>query len=196
MALYVSIVLLAAMIAISDDTLVHDDELFYLIWGTTLGLAIAHWVAFSMASRLVHGRPDREDVMLAVSQLSGPTAVAIVCTVPVVLLPGDVQADVVRLLLGFVLGLTGYLTARHMGAGTARSIGAGAVALACTAREQGENAARVHARGGHGVEADLDRRAVVEVDVARVPLRGERAHLAPLDLVLVASEPETDLEIL
>ena len=95
-----------------------------------------------------------------------------------------------------LVDLTGDLTARHMGAGTARSIGAGAVALACTAREQGENAERVHARGGHGVEADLDRRAVVEVDVARVPLRGERAHLAPLDLVLVASEPETDLEIL
>lgn len=129
MALYVSIVLLAAMVAINEDELVHDDELFYLIWGTTLGLAIAHWVAFTMASRLVHGRLNREDLLLAASQLSGAGAVAVVCTVPVLLLPGDTQADVVRLVLGFILGLTGYMTARHVGAGAVRSAVAGGIAL-------------------------------------------------------------------
>ncbi len=129
MALYVSIVLLAAMVAIDGDELVHDRELFYLIWGTTLGLAIAHWVAFTMASGLVRGGFDRESTVLALTQLTGATAVALVCTLPVLLLPGDSQADVVRLVLGLILGLTGYMTARHHGAGAVRSATAGGVAL-------------------------------------------------------------------
>ena len=54
MALYVSIALLAALAAVDEDALSRNDTLL-LIWGTSLGLAVAHYVAFRLASALARG---------------------------------------------------------------------------------------------------------------------------------------------
>ena len=55
MALYVSIILLGAMVTVGSS---HTNrELLSLIWGTTIGLTLAHFFAFRIASRLHRGRP-------------------------------------------------------------------------------------------------------------------------------------------
>jgi hypothetical protein len=51
MALYVAICLLAAFAAL-PETGAHA-QVIGIIWGVTLGLAIAHWFAFRVAARLV-----------------------------------------------------------------------------------------------------------------------------------------------
>jgi hypothetical protein len=52
MALYVAICLLAALAAVSEPALDEGAHTFELVWGTTVGLALAHWFAFRMSARL------------------------------------------------------------------------------------------------------------------------------------------------
>ena len=52
MALYVAICLMAAFIAIPDSAIEDTNEMA-LIWGITLGLALAHWFAFRVSARMV-----------------------------------------------------------------------------------------------------------------------------------------------
>jgi hypothetical protein len=130
MALYVSVVLLAALVALEDDADIPDAEMLGLIWGTTLGLALAHFFAFRMSSRLVRGSTfHRRDLVVARAQAAGAVAVAALCTIPVLLLPNASEYDVVRLELGLLLGLAGYASGRTGGASRLRSLVMGAVTL-------------------------------------------------------------------
>ena len=131
MALYVSVVLLAALVALRDATDTDQTELLQLIWGTTLGLALAHFYAFRVSSRLIRGRPfDRGDLRSALAQLVGASAVAVLCTIPVALLPSPTEDDMVRLWIGLLLGVAGYTSGRAGGASRPRSLVLGAVVLA------------------------------------------------------------------
>src|SRR5690349_9393692 len=104
MVLYVSVVLLAALVAIKNSAASGDPKLLELIWGTTLGLALAHFFAFRMSSRLIRGTAFyRGDLQIALAQVGGAAAVAGLCTIPVVALPTSSEDDVVRLLLGLLL---------------------------------------------------------------------------------------------
>ena len=51
MALYVAICLLAALSVVAEDELEHRGVAINVIWGTTLGLALAHWFAFRLSAR-------------------------------------------------------------------------------------------------------------------------------------------------
>src|SRR5690606_5466434 len=51
MALYTSITLLGALTVTGRRQ--SDVNVFAIVWGTTVGLALAHWFAFSFAVRLV-----------------------------------------------------------------------------------------------------------------------------------------------
>ena len=51
MALYVAICLMAALIAIPESAVARTNVLG-LVWGITLGLAIAHWFAFRVSARM------------------------------------------------------------------------------------------------------------------------------------------------
>lgn len=51
MALYVAVCLLAALIALPDRGAGHAPA-FGVIWGVTVGLALAHWFAFRVSARL------------------------------------------------------------------------------------------------------------------------------------------------
>lgn len=126
MALYVSVVLLAALVAFRDSTTTDQDELLGVIWGTTLGLALAHFYAFRVSSRLVRGRAD---LTTALAQLGGASAVALLCTVPVLVLPSPTEDDVVRLWIGLLLGASGYTTGRARGDSRLRSFFLGALVL-------------------------------------------------------------------
>jgi hypothetical protein len=130
MVLYVSVVLLAALVAIDTSAEISDTEILGLIWGTTLGLALAHYFAFRVASQLVRGsRFHRRDAELALVQLGSAVAVAVVCTIPVVLMSRRSEYDVVRLELALLLGIAGYAAGRTGGASRPRSLATGAIVL-------------------------------------------------------------------
>ena len=123
MALYVAICLLAALSLVSEHGGTDQADTFKLVWGTTLGLALAHWFAFRVSSRLVAaGSVRRQDAAAAGAQLAGAAAVALLATVPVLLFPDSAELDVVRLVLAAIIALVGYAVARGAGATPARSI--------------------------------------------------------------------------
>ena len=131
MALYVSVVLLATLVALRDTAHSSQTQLLTVIWGTTLGLALAHLYAFRVSSRLVRGRAfHRGDLENALAQLGGAAIVALLCTIPVVVLPSTSEGNVVRLLLGLLLGVAGYSSGRTGGASRSRSFILGAAVLA------------------------------------------------------------------
>ena len=53
MSLYVAIVLLAALMVVPDSSGHGDVQVLGLVWGTTIGLALAHLFAFRVSARLV-----------------------------------------------------------------------------------------------------------------------------------------------
>lgn len=121
MALYVAISLLAALIALSDA--VSHVNTFKIVWGTTVGLAVVHWFAFRVSARLVSsGVVRRSDAEAAAAQIAGAAAVALLATVPVLLLPESVELEVVRLVLAVFIAVVGYAVARVAGATNVRSI--------------------------------------------------------------------------
>jgi hypothetical protein len=115
MALYVAICLLAALIALPEaDARAH---LLRIIWGVTVGLAAAHWLAFRVSARLVgEGRIRPHDVESAVAQLAGAGVVAALASLPVVLLPDSVEVAVVQFVLAAFVAVVGFAVSRGGGA--------------------------------------------------------------------------------
>ena len=62
-ALYVAICLLAALSAVSEHAGSDDVDAFKIVWGTTVGLAAAHWFAFRVSARLVASGAIRRHVV-------------------------------------------------------------------------------------------------------------------------------------
>ena len=76
MALYVAICLLAALIALPEGGAAHA-HVIGIIWGVIVGLALAHWFAFRLSTRLVGtGRVHPHDVETAAAQVGGAVVVA------------------------------------------------------------------------------------------------------------------------
>ena len=96
MALYVAICLLAALSAVSEHAASDQLDAFKIVWGTTVGLAVAHWFAFRVSARLVaSGTIRRHDAEAVGAQLAGAAAVALLATIPVLFLPRSVEFDFV-----------------------------------------------------------------------------------------------------
>ena len=112
MALYVAICLLAATTALPASEATHA-KVIPLIWGVTVGLAVAHWFAFRVSARLVGaGRVRAHDVESAGAQLAGAAAVAVLASVPVAVLPASAELEAAELLLAAFIALVGYVVAR------------------------------------------------------------------------------------
>jgi hypothetical protein len=123
MALYVAICLLAALSVVSEAGEGHAADTFKIVWGTTLGLALAHWFAFRVSSRLVASGTIRgQDAAAAGAQLAGAAAVALLATLAILIFPDSAELDVVRVVLAVLIALAGYAVARGTGASHARSI--------------------------------------------------------------------------
>jgi len=122
MALYVAICVLAALSAVADaDT--SELHVFEIVWGTTIGLALAHWFAFNVSSRLEKSEHiGRSEADVVFAQLGGAVTVAIVATIPILVLPQSVEYDVVRWVLAVFIGVVGYEVARTSGADRVRSV--------------------------------------------------------------------------
>lgn len=128
MALYVSITLLAVETATKSPS---DPRAEEIIWATTVGLALAHWCAFILASRLVG--PLHDALPLArqlVAELIGAAVIGIVATVVVVALPRDVQWQVARYAIAACVGLVAYGQLRLLGASRPRALRVAIAALA------------------------------------------------------------------
>ena len=120
MALYVAICLLATLTAVSHPT--EERDAFLLVWGTTLGLAIAHWFAFRVSAKLIgSGTLRRHDTSIAAAQFAGAVAVAVLATIPMLLVPDPVEFNLVRLTLAGFIGVVGFAVARAGGASLLRS---------------------------------------------------------------------------
>lgn len=121
MALYIAICLLAALTALPDSKELHAHGLG-IVWGITLGLAVAHWFAFWVATRLVSaGEFDRESVELAAAQLGGAAAVALLASVPLLVFPDSVELNATELLLSGFVAAVGYLSMRWSGTSRTRA---------------------------------------------------------------------------
>jgi hypothetical protein len=130
MALYVSLCLLAELIALPGSEVEGHVRALALIWGTTIGLALAHWFAFQLSARLVASGELREhDAVVAGAQVAGAAAVALVASLPVVLLPGSSELDVVRFELAVIIAGVGFGVARTSGASRLRAVAYGGAVL-------------------------------------------------------------------
>ncbi len=122
MALYVAICLLAELAALSEDAL-HHGVVFVLVWGTTIGLAVAHLFAFLIAGGFAEGkRIGRQTRAIALAQLGGAAAVAVTVSAVLVFVPTSVELDAARYDLAAVIGVIGYLVARHAGVRPLRAL--------------------------------------------------------------------------
>lgn len=123
MVLYVSVVLMAELAAIPEKHFAHGrvtgavgGQLLAIIWGTAVGLAVAHWFAFRLAAPAFRGeRPTRSDTYIGLGQVGSAIFVAAVSSLPVLLFSDvhaqETTADVPASLIGIV----GYLIARVTG---------------------------------------------------------------------------------
>ena len=122
MALYVAICLLAACAAL-PETGAHAHAM-PIIWGVTIGLALAHWFAFRVSARMVGaGRVRPHDVESAGAQLAGAArggAAGVGSRDP--LLPESVELELVELLLAGFIALIGFAVARGGGATRTRAM--------------------------------------------------------------------------
>ena len=131
MALYVAICLMASLIVIPESAEA-ETTVMGLIWGVTLGLALAHWFAFRVSSRMVGAGTIRSsDVQLAGAQLLGAAGVAVVVSVGVLLLPDSVELEGAEFLLAALIALIGFAVARGAGASLLRAVVYSLFVLVC-----------------------------------------------------------------
>jgi hypothetical protein len=129
MGLYVSITLLAALSATAEETTSKRDVLA-IVWGTTVGLALAHWLAFGLAVRLVHPTSDNADLdQQLFAQMTAAATVAFIATVPVLFLPEHLGRPGARFAAAGVIGVVTYGEARSFGAPRTKAVRLAAVAL-------------------------------------------------------------------
>ena len=110
MALYIAIVLLAELITLTDP---HGWQLAAIVWGTTIGLVVAHAFAFQVATHgLTGGRLPPADLAEIRAELIGATAIGVVATVPILLFRSSTEIEAVRFSLAVATGIVGYLVER------------------------------------------------------------------------------------
>lgn len=128
MALYASITLLGALTVTGRH---HSGvNVFAIVWGTTVGLALAHWFAFSFAVRLVEPTAQKAqlDRHLAVV-VSAAAAIALLATIPVLVLPDDLDRAAARFAAAAGIGVASFAQSRSFGASAGRAARIGVVAL-------------------------------------------------------------------
>ena len=123
-----SITLLAALAVTGDGD--GSEDVLAIVWGTTIGLALAHWFAFDLVVRLVDPTPQPRHVTRELMfELLGAFAVAILATVTLVLAPQHLERQAVRAVMVGAIGLVTFIEARAYGASWRRATLSGAIAL-------------------------------------------------------------------
>ena len=138
MVLYVSVIEIAELAAIPEEHFAHGrvtgpvgGALLAIVWGTAVGLAIAHWFAFRIAAPAFRGEsPTRLDAQIGLAQLAGAMFVAAVSSLPVLLL-NDVRAqETTGDVPAVIIGVIAYFIARAAGRRQIQAVAYGVTALA------------------------------------------------------------------
>lgn len=123
MALYISLSQLAVMTALPTAVAVQDEDLALTTLLTSVGLILAHQVAFRMSSRLVAPgstlQPEAPRLLRA--QLVGGGVVTLLAVLPIWLFGPDTYRVSIALLLAFVMAV-GYFVARSTPVSRIRSL--------------------------------------------------------------------------
>jgi len=129
MALYVSITLLAAL-TVSEGGGNDHLPVLPVVWGTTIGLALAHWCAFGLASHFVGSSTNwrRLDRQL-LAELTGAATIAGVATLAVIVFPTHLEWTAARFAVAACVGIVAYTEIRTLGGSRARAIKVAVVAL-------------------------------------------------------------------
>jgi hypothetical protein len=123
MVLYVSVVEIAELAALPEGHFGNgrvtgpvNAQLLAIVWGTAIGLAIAHWFAFRVAAPGFRGdSPTRRDTWIGLVQLGGAAFVAAMSSLPVLFF-SDVRAqETIGDVPAVIIGMIGYLVARASG---------------------------------------------------------------------------------
>lgn len=122
MGLYVSIVLLAMIVAFGGRHEVQHE--LAAILGTAIGLGLADLYAFRLSARLFHGGTlSREDAWSALGLSLAVVAVGLIASLPYLLLDeADEPARVSGFLLVALIFIFGFMTARASGGSSARAL--------------------------------------------------------------------------
>src|SRR4051794_30703548 len=130
MMLYVSVVLMGAVATVPASDLDDDFEVAAVIWGSALGLALAHWFAFNAAAHLFRGEGiNREELREGLSEALAAVAVAGLATLPLLLLDATTAAAVSLIALSLVVTVVAYVASRHGGLSRRRALLRGAVTV-------------------------------------------------------------------
>lgn len=137
MVLYVSIVLLATLAALpaaygdaADAASAGDISLLAIVWGTAIGLALAHWFAFVVAAAgFRSGTLHRHDLELATAHVAAAALVALCTTIPIVITNDIPDVKAAAFAPAVFIGLAGYRVARSAGRSAGASVLAGVVGL-------------------------------------------------------------------
>jgi hypothetical protein len=123
MALYISLSQLAVMTALPGQQSSSDRGLALVVALTSIGLILAHQVAFRMSSKLFAqgSRLGELDFQLLRSQTIGGGAVTVVAVLPILLFGAGAYVVSILLLLLFVM-VVGYLVARTVPLSRLRSL--------------------------------------------------------------------------
>ena len=130
MVLYVCLVFAAEFVAAGNQA-ASELVAVEVIWGTAIGLALAHVFAFNLAAKLlVGGRLSPEIRAAAWSQLAAAAALALAVTIPFLLFTLGPALRVSAFLVAGFIGVAAYAASRGSGAGRTRSLVDGLIALA------------------------------------------------------------------
>jgi hypothetical protein len=134
MGFYTCVTLFAALAAGDDYAAPQSGELVALIWISTVGLALAHWFAATVAIELVRDAHAHHSVSeYLTAHLLLPTAAAASATFVVLVAPNDAELLAGRLTAGALLALIVAVELRRGGASAARSVRVALLAFACAA---------------------------------------------------------------
>ncbi len=137
MVLYVSIVEIAELAAIPESHFATGRvtgpvgaELIALLWGTAMGLALAHWFAFGFAARGFRGeRHTPLDTYIGLAQVGAAAFVAAVSSIPALFMSDENAQVFTGYIPAVLVGIVSYLIARSGGRSRAASVVYGITAL-------------------------------------------------------------------
>jgi hypothetical protein len=138
MVLYVSVVEIAELAALPEKHLADGavsgpigGQLLAVVWGTAVGLALAHWFAFRLAAPAFRGeRPTRLDRDIGLAQVAGAAFVAALSSLPVLVLPDRWARETTGDVPAALIGIVTYLIARHLRASRLASVSYAVTAVA------------------------------------------------------------------
>jgi hypothetical protein len=124
MALYISLSLLAVLVALPSNLASGSSATPALtIFLTSIGLILAHALAFRISTRLVHrGQLSAANLELLAAQISGGMAVTVVAVTPVLIIGGPDGVRAAEFLLLAFVAVVGYLAARSVPVSQTRAL--------------------------------------------------------------------------